>query len=76
MEYVKPRLFYERQTDLLIDGHGLIVDYENLVCHLQKIGRYCLSGCRCAFERSGTSASEDGYFRVRFVEGCVRETHE
>lgn len=43
MEYVKPFLTFEQQADLL-KKRGMIADRDDLICHLQDVGYYRLSG--------------------------------
>lgn len=44
MEYTKPFLTFEEQADLLINERGMVANREDLVCHLQDVGYYRLSG--------------------------------
>ena len=44
MEYTKPFLTLEQQADLLVNERGMVADRDELICHLQDVGYYRLSG--------------------------------
>lgn len=60
MEYTKPFFTFEEQADLLMKDRGMVADRDDLICHLQDVGYYRLSGYWHIYKKRGLDEFWEG----------------